>query len=154
MDIIQIFELVGAAVAGGWITHLLTIRSRVRQERAGASKAEAEAEENNIENIRKTMDGIYKPMLDDLRQKAVEAMNEAAEARRRADEAMDKVIALEAENRELRRENATLRDAIREINPDLVPSRRSENSSRHAANQPRGKGGRFIKKVPQNDDSD
>ena len=41
--IIQVGELVGAAVLGGWISRILTIRSRVRQEQAGASKAEAEA---------------------------------------------------------------------------------------------------------------
>lgn len=148
--IIRIVELLGAAVAASWITRLLTIRSRVRQENAGATKAEAEAKADEIENIRKTMDEIYKPMLDDLREKATEAMNEAEEARKRADEAMDKVIALEAENRELRRENAQLRDAIREIDPELVPSRRSEN----ATNQPRGKSGRFVKKEPIIGDSD
>lgn len=140
--IIRIVELLGAAVAASWITRLLTIRSRVRQENAGATKAEAEAKADEIENIRKTMDEIYKPMLDDLRDKATEAMNEAAEARKRADEAMDKVIVLEAENRELRRENAQLRDAIREIDPELVPSKRSENARR----QPRNGNGQFVKK--------
>lgn len=140
--IIQVGELVGAAILGGWISRILTIRSRVRQEKAGASKAEAEAKADQIENIRKTMDDIYKPIIEELRKTAADAMAEAGEARKRADEAMDKVEALEKENRELRRENAQLRDAIREINPDLVPSLRGENGK----SAPRSKDGRFVKR--------
>lgn len=140
--IIQVGELVGAAILGGWISRILTIRSRVRQENAGASKAEAEAKADQIDNIRKTMDDIYKPIIEELRKTAADAMAEAGEARKRADEAMDKVEALEKENRELRRENAQLRDAIREINPDLVPSLRGENGK----SAPRRKDGRFAKK--------
>lgn len=140
--IIQVGELVGAAILGGWISRILTIRSRVRQENAGASKAEAEAKADQIDNIRKTMDDIYKPIIEELRKTAADAMAEAGEARKRADEAMDKVEALEKENRELRRENAQLRDAIREINPDLVPSLRGENGK----SAPRSKDGRFVKR--------
>jgi len=155
--IIQVGELVGAAILGGWISRILTIRSRVRQENAGASKAEAEAKADQIENIRKTMDDIYKPIIEELRKTmddiykpiieelrktAADAMAEAGEARKKADEAMDKVEALEKENRELRRENAQLRDAIREINPDLVPSLRGENGK----SAPRSKDGRFVKR--------
>lgn len=128
MDIVQIFELVGAAVAGGWITHLLTIRSRVRQEKAGASKAEAEAEENNIENIRKTMDEVYKPIIEDLKRQIGELREEVKEVR--------------DENERLKEENTELRDALRKIDPDIVPSAKSAQASR----QPRGEGGRFIKR--------
>ncbi|MDY6379733.1 MAG: hypothetical protein SPK90_02930 [Bacteroidales bacterium] len=38
--IIRIAELLGAAIAAGWITRIITIRSRVRQEQAEANKAE------------------------------------------------------------------------------------------------------------------
>ena len=53
MDIVQIIELVGAAVGGGWVSHLLTIRQRVRQEKADADKKEAEVKSGQIENIEK-----------------------------------------------------------------------------------------------------
>ena len=140
--VIRIAEVLGAAIAAGWISRVLTIRQRVRQEKAGADKAEAEVKADQIENIRKTMDDIYKPIIEELRKTAADAMAEAGEARKKADEAMDKVEALEKENRELRRENAQLRDAIREINPDLVPSQRGENGK----SAPRRKDGRFAKK--------
>ena len=143
MDLIQIAELVGAAVGGGWISHLFSVRSKVRQEKAGADKAETEVKADQIENIRKTMDEVYKPIIDDLRKTADEAMKEAAEARTRANEAMDRVEVLEKENRELRRENDQLRAAIREINPDAMPDRRGENGKA----QPRGKNGQFAKKA-------
>ena len=140
--IIRIVELVIAIVGSAVITRIITIRQRVRQEKSAADKAETEVKADQIENIRKTMDEVYKPIIEDLRKTAADAMAEAGEARKRADEAMDKVEALEKENRELRRENAQLRDAIREINPDLVPSRRGENGR----GQARAANGRFAKK--------
>lgn len=127
MDIVQIIELVGAAVGGGWVSHLLTIRSRVRQEKAGASKAEAEAKADEIENIRKTMDAVYKPIIDDLKNQVSELRQEVKEVRE--------------ENERLKDENDKLRDAIREIQPDLLPSKRSENARRQA----RGRNGQFTK---------
>ena len=51
MDIIQIAELVGAAVGGGWISHLFSVRSKIRTEKAGADKAETEVRADQIENI-------------------------------------------------------------------------------------------------------
>ena len=143
LDLIyRIGELVIAVVGSAVVTRIITIRQRVRQEKSAADKAEAEAKTDQIENIRKTMDEVYKPIIEDLRKTAADAMAEAGEARKRADEAMDKVEALEKENRELRRENAQLREAIREINPDLIPSQRGAS----ATNQARGKNGRFVKK--------
>ena len=129
MDIVQIIELVGAAVGGGWVSHLLTIRSRVRQEKAGASKAEAEAKADEIENIRKTMDAVYKPIIDDLKNQVSELRQEVKEVRE--------------ENERLKDENDKLRDAIREIQPDLLPSKRSENARRQA----RGRNGQFTKEA-------
>ena len=139
--IIKIGEFLGVAIAAGWLSRILTIRERVRQEKAGADKAETEVKSDQIENIRKTVEEVYKPIIEDLKKTAAEARQEAAEARRTADEALDKAEALERENRELRRENAELRDAIRVLQPDLVPSRRSENASRQA----RGSNGQFVK---------
>ena len=148
LDIVwRVVEILVAATGASLLTRFLTIRSRVRQENAGAEKAEAAVKADQIENIRKTMDEVYKPIIEDLRKTAADAMAEASEARKRADEAMDKVEVLEQENRELRRENAQLREAIREINPDLVPSQRGVNAS----SQPRGANGRFVKKEGNNE---
>ena len=129
MDIVQIIELVGAAVGGGWISHLFSIRAKVRTEKAGASKAEAEAKADEIENIRKTMDAVYKPIIDDLKNQVAELRDEVREVR--------------AENERLKDENDKLRDAIREIQPDLLPSKRSENAQRQA----RSSDGRFTKEA-------
>jgi peptidoglycan hydrolase CwlO-like protein len=126
--IIQAGELIGAAALGGWISRVLTIRARVRQETAGASKAEAEAKADQIENIRKTMDEVYKPIIDDLKRQVSELRNEVREVRE--------------ENERLKDENDQLRDAIREIDPNIVPSRRSVNAQRQA----RGANGQFAKK--------
>lgn len=126
--IIQIAELLGAAIAASWITRILTIRSRVRQEQAGADKAETEVKADQIENIRKTMDDVYKPIIDDLKRQVSELRDEVREVRE--------------ENERLKDENDQLRDAIREIDPNIVPSRRSVNAQRQA----RGANGQFAKK--------
>lgn len=127
MDITTILEVVGAAVGSSWLTHFLTIRARVRQEQANASKAEAEADGDQIENLRKTMDAVYRPIIEDLK-KQVEELNA-------------KVSKIQAENDRLMEENRALRDAVRSISPELVPNFLSIK----AKNQPRGKGGKFVK---------
>lgn len=127
MDLIQIAELVGAAVGGGWISHLFSVRSKVRQEKAGADKAETEVKADQIENIRKTMDDVYKPIIDDLKRQVSELRDEVREVRE--------------ENERLKDENDQLREAIREIDPNIVPSRRSVNAQR----QQRGANGQFVK---------
>lgn len=126
--VIQIGELVGAAVLGGWISRVLTIRSRVRQENAGAGKAEAEAKASQIENIEALVEKVYKPTIEQLTN--------------RVEKLQEEVNQLREDNNRLKDENDQLRDAIREIQPDLVPSRRSIN----ATNQPRGKNGQFTKR--------
>lgn len=126
--IIQIAELLGAAIAASWITRLLTIRSRVRQENAGAAKAETEVKADEIDNIRKTMDEVYKPIIADLQRQIAELRQEVKEVRQ--------------ENAQLKDENDALRDTLREIRPDIVPSKRSENARR----QPRNGNGQFVKK--------
>lgn len=129
MDIIQIVELIGAAVGGGWISHLFSVRSKIRTEKAGADKAETEVKSDQIENIRKTMDSVYKPIIDDLKAQVAELRDEVREVR--------------AENERLKDENDQLRDAIRELQPDLLPSKRSDNARRQA----RGKNGQFTKEA-------
>ena len=125
---IRIGELVGAAVLGGWVSRILTIRSRVRQEGAAADKAETEVKADQIENIEKLVEKVYKPTIDTL----------AAQVR----DLRAEVDAVRKENEELKAENAQLRDAIREIQPDLVPSKKSVQ----ARGQARGVNGRFVKK--------
>jgi len=115
-------------VGGGWISHLFSVRSKVRQEKAGADKAETEVKADQIENIRKTMDDVYKPIIDDLKRQVSELRDEVREVRE--------------ENERLKDENDQLRDAIREIQPDLVPSKRSVNARR----QERDSNGQFAKK--------
>lgn len=128
MDVIQIAELIGSAIVGGWVSRLLTIKSRVKQEEAGADKADAEAKSDQIENIRKTMDEVYKPIIDDLKRQVTELRQEVKEVR--------------DENQQLKDENDQLRDAIRELQPNILPSKRSENARKQA----RGENGQFIKK--------
>lgn len=128
MDYIQIAELIGSAFIGGWLSRLLTIKARVRQEKAGASKAEAEAKADEIENIRQTMDAVYKPIIEDLKTQVAELRDEVRDVRQ--------------ENERLKAENGELREALREIRPDLVPTRRESN----ARKQPRKDNGQFRKK--------
>ena len=64
--VIRIAEVLGAAIAAGWISRVLTIRQRVRQEKAGADKAEAEVKADQIENIEKLVEKAYKPIIEDL----------------------------------------------------------------------------------------
>ena len=132
--IIQIGELVGAAILGGWISRILTIRSRVRQENAGASKAEAETKANQIENIEALVEKVYKPTIEQLTAR-VEKLQEEVER-------------LRDDNNRLKDENDQLRDAIREIAPDAVPSKRSVNAS----NRRRNPDGTFAKQEASDED--
>lgn len=130
--VIQAGELVGAAILGGWISRILTIRSRVRQEQAGAGKAEAETKASQIENIEALVEKVYKPTIEQL-QDDVRKLRE-------------EVATLRQENNELKDENDRLRDAIREIDPAVVPSKRSVNAKRQVAERPRNASGQFVKK--------
>ena len=126
--IVRVVELLLAAVAASLITRFLTIKARVKQEKALAEKAQEEVGQFQIDNVRKTMEEVYKPIIDDLKRQVAELRDEVREVRE--------------ENNRLKDENDQLRDAIREINPDLVPSKRSENARRQA----RGSNGQFVKK--------
>ena len=133
--IIQLAEVFGAAIAASWITRILTIRARVRQEKAGADKAETEVRADQIENIRKTMDDVYRPIIDDLKRQVSELRKEVKEVRE--------------ENSRLKDENDQLRDAIREIAPEAVPSKRSLI----AQNQRRNPDGTFAKREDPGDEN-
>ena len=126
--IVQAGELIGAAILGGWISRILTIRSRVRQENAGAGKAEAETKASQIENIEALVEKVYKPTIEQLTA--------------RVEKLQAEVERLRDDNNRLKDENDQLRDAIREIDPSIVPSRRSVNAQRQA----RGANGQFAKK--------
>ncbi len=118
--IIQIAELLGAAIGGSWLTHLLTIRSRARTEKAGADKAEEEVKADQIENIEKLVEKVYKPTIETL---------------------TAQVQSLQTRVDELEQENIQLRAALREVSPESVPSRRGHNGK----NAPRSGDGRFVK---------
>ena len=133
--IIQVGELVGAAILGGWISRILTIRSRVRQENAGASKAEAEAKADQIDNIEKMVEKAYKPIIEDLTRQITTLQEKVEKLESEKDAQNERIDELEAENRKLRL-------AVREVNPDLVPSLRGENGK----SAPRSKDGRFVKR--------
>ena len=133
MDLIQIAELVGAAVGGGWISHLFSVRSKVRQEKAGADKAETEVKADQIENIQSLVEKVYKPTIDTLTKQVTELRFEVQEVRE--------------ENNRLKDENDQLRDAIRKISPNAVPSTKSVRSRERAIKQQRNADGTFAKKA-------
>lgn len=135
MDYIQILEMLGTAITASWLTRILTIRSRVRQEKAGAAKAETEVKADQIENIEKMMEKAYTPIIENL----TEQVNKL----------QDKVDKLEADKdrqeqriEELENENRQLRAALREVCPDSLPSRRGVNGK----SQQRNPDGTFARK--------
>lgn len=100
--IIRIAELLGAAIAAGWITRIITIRSRVRQEQAEADKAETAVKADQIENLEATIKKVYDPIIERLT-KRVNEMEEEMEGLRNEN------AALKLENQELRKEVDLLR---------------------------------------------
>lgn len=112
--IIRIAELLGAAIAAGWITRIITIRSRVRQEEAEANKAETAVKADQIENLEATIKKVYDPIIERL---------------------TDRVKSLEGELEKLRNENAVLKQENQELREevDLLRSQalfRNTNRSR------------------------
>lgn len=128
--IIQVGELVGAAVLGGWISRILTIRSRVRQEKAGAAKAETEVKADQIENIEKLVEKVYKPTIETL-------TNQVNELRRKVDS--------------LERENGQLRAALKDLQAETEPER-SDGRGQNGKTQPRNASGRFVRKEDSHED--
>ena len=134
--LIQIGELLGAAFAASWLTRILTIKARVKQEDMQAKKAEAEAKKEQINTVKQLVDEIYKPAIEDLKAQVGELRVEVQEVRQENER-------IKKENRLLKEENAQLRTAIRKIDPKLVPDRRGAN----AKGQNRSKDGKFSKKT-------
>lgn len=138
MDYIQILEMLGTAFAASWLTRLLTIRSRVRQENAGAAKAETEVRADQIDNIERLVEKAYKPTIETLESRVKELSWEVEQLR--AGNA--KIL---ARNEELEAQNATYRRIILELRPDLIPERidrRGENGK----TAPRDNKGHFVKR--------
>ena len=109
--IIKIAELLGTAIAASWITRILTIRSRVRQENADADKAETAVKADQIENLTAIINKVFDPIIDRLTGQVNElsAKVEKVEAEKAAlKEGQERLLkenaALKAENQELRRE--------------------------------------------------
>lgn len=100
--IIKIAELLGVAIGASWITHILTIRSRVRQENANADKAETSVKADQIENLEATIKKVYDPIIERLTDRMKEMEGEMEGLRKEN-------ATLKAENRELRTEIDTLR---------------------------------------------
>ena len=113
-----------------------TIRQRVRQEKAGADKAEAEVKADQIENIEKLVEKAYKPIIEDLTRQVKTLQEKVEKLEAEKDTQNEKIDELVAENRQLRR-------IVSEACPDaVIPNRRSEN----AKEQPRNQDGTFAKK--------
>lgn len=135
--LLRLAELFGTAVAASWITRILTIRARVRQEKAGADKAETEVKADQIDNIERLVEKVYKPTIETLENQVKELRWEVTQLRQEN----ARVI---AENEELKLQNKQYRKVILELRPDLIPekiTRRGEN----AKSQPRNPDGTFAK---------
>lgn len=141
----RVVEILVAAVGASILTRILTIKQRVKQEEAETSKKEEEVKKDQIDNIRKTMEEVYRPIIEDLQKAVADARSDAERACQRVNELEDKVDALEREKRELRRENDMFREVLQELCPDLVPSKRSVAASRSASNRTRNANGTFAK---------
>lgn len=90
MDFENIITLVGSAVGGGGIVQLINWRASKR-------KAKAEAKSDEIENLRKTIDAVYLPLIKQLKTELAEVKKEVKEVRDENDKLRD-------ENDQLRRE--------------------------------------------------
>lgn len=125
--IIKIAELLGAAIAASWITRILTIRSRVRQENAGAAKAETAVKADQIENLEATIKKVYDPIIERLTSRVNQMEGE--------------MEGLRKENAALKVENATLKAENKEIRAE-VDQLRSQALFR---NTNRSRDGKFAK---------
>ena len=138
MEYIQILEMLGTAIAASWLTRILTIRARVRQERAGADKAETEVRADQIDNIERLVEKAYKPTIETLESRVKELSWEVEQLR--AGNA--KIL---ARNEELEAQNATYRKIILELRPDLIPER-TDRRGANGKTAPRDEKGHFVKR--------
>ena len=135
MDIETIITAVVSALGGGGIGSFVGWRAKKRQDNADAAKTEAEAKGDQIENIEKMVEKAYKPIIEDLTQQVQKLQEKVEKLEEDKDRLNERIEGLEAEN-------SSLRSIIREVRPDLVPSRRGE----HGKSQPRNPDGTFTKK--------
>lgn len=138
MEYIQILEMLGTAIAASWLTRILTIRARVRQENAAAKKGETEVKADQIENIEKMLSKAYTPIINGLTE---QINNLQAKVDRLEKEKDQQDIRIE----ELETQNAAYRKIILELRPDFIqelPSRRGANGK----TAPRDGKGHFIKR--------
>lgn len=138
MEYIQILEMLGTAIAASWLTRILTIRARVRQERAGAAKAETEVRADQIDNIERLVEKAYKPTIETLENRVKELSWEVEQLR--AGNA--KIL---ARNEELEAQNATYQKIILELRPDLIPER-TDRRGANGKTAPRDEKGHFVKR--------
>jgi hypothetical protein len=139
MEYIQILEMLGTAIAASWLTKILTIRARVRQEKAGAAKAETEVKADQIDNIERLVEKAYKPTIETLENRVKKLSWEVEQLR--AGNA--KIL---SRNEELEAQNATYRKIILELRPDLIPER-PDRRGENAKSQPRNPDGTFAKEL-------
>lgn len=130
--------MLGTAIAASWLTRILTIRARVRQERAGADKAETEVKADQIDNIERLVEKAYKPTIETLESRVKELSWEVEQLR--AGNA--KIL---ARNEELEAQNATYRKIILELRPDLIPER-TDRRGANGKTAPRDERGHFVKR--------
>lgn len=123
------------AVAASWITRILTIRARVRQEKADADKKDEEVKSDQIDNIEKMMQKAYTPIIEGLTKQVKQLQEKVDKLEQEKDEKDQRIDELEQEVRQLRA-------AMRGVFPEAVPSRRGENGK----NALRNPDGTFAKK--------
>ena len=133
--LIRLAEVFGTAVAASWITRILTIRARVRQEQADADKKEEEVKSDQIDNIERMVEKAYKPIIEDLTEQVRKLQAKVDKLEEDKDRQNERIEELEEENR-------ALRSVLREARPDLVPSRRGQNGKK----APRSEDGKFVRK--------
>lgn len=138
MDFETIITAVSAALGGGGIGGIIGWRAKKRQELADAKKKEAEAKGEQIDNIEKMVEKAYKPIIEDLTSQIKKLQEKVDKLEEIKDKQNERIDELEDENRKLRL-------AVREVNPDLIPSLRGVNGKK----APRSKDGRFVKKEDQ-----
>lgn len=132
--IARIVELAVAVVGSAIVTRIITIRQRVRQEKSAADKAETEVKSDQIENIEKMMEKAYTPIINGLTEQVNNLQAKVDRLEKEKDEKDQRIEELENEVRQLRA-------AMREINPDSIPSRRGVNGK----SAPRNPDGTFAR---------
>ena len=134
IDYTNLIGMFLSAVGASVLTRIFTIRARVRQEKADAAKKETEVKADQIENIEKMMEKAYTPIINGLTEQVNTLQAKVDRLEKEKDEKDQRIEDLENEVRQLRA-------AMREINPDSIPSRRGVNGK----SAPRNPDGTFAR---------